>query len=129
MSSKGKKRSKPSRVGVIPTLSKRKKKVTIEKLVPLNVIEPSPTSLDQHTSPIVSFGQQAPTLPVRDSRKMKGVINDIVINVEGVALYMGIILERLDHYMDQLLYVVHEKQLYSICEDMDAEVILNCLMF
>lgn len=72
---------------------------------PLNIVEPSPASLSQHIYIPTSFGQQTSTPLVRDSRRGEGVIDDLTINVEGMAIYRGMALERLDHYVNQLLYM------------------------
>lgn len=97
--------------------------------MPLNVIEPLPLSSSQPTSQIVSSGQQAPTPSVKDSRKGKDVIDNLTIEVESVALYQGITLKRLNHHVDQLSYMVHERQLNPMCEGVDVGVMLNRLRY
>lgn len=116
---KGKKRIKSSRHEVVLTLSKIKKKVTIDKLVlrpiPFNIIEPSPIYLGQHTSPPLAWFKTPhytsicvnKNLPsVRHLRKRKGIMIDLTTDIESVAMYSGIALERLDYYMDQIPYMV-----------------------
>lgn len=42
---------------------------------------------------------------MRDLRKGIGVINDLTTDVEGMAMYKGLALERLDHYVGHLPYI------------------------
>lgn len=64
-----------------------------------------------------------PTL-MKDSRRSKGIIDNLTIEVGGMVFYKSIALERLDHYIYNLPYMVHEKQLNVMCEDVNFGVIL-----
>lgn len=46
---------------------------------------------------------------MRDSRRSKCINDDLTIEVEGEALYKGMAPERLENYVDNLLYMVHKK--------------------
>lgn len=106
-----------------------KKRVTIDELMPLNFIDASPASLSSHLSLPIILGQQAHIPPMMDSRKGKGVIDDLTTNIEGIALYRSLALGKLDHHMSQLSYMAYERQLNSMREGVDADVILSHLMY
>lgn len=124
-----KKKSKSFGKKDTPIFPKRKIKVIIDEHVALNVIEPSQTSPGSHPFPLVSLGQQAPTYPVTYSRKEKCVIKDLTTDVERAALYRGLTLEKLDHYVSHLPYMEYERQLDAIYEGVDAEVVHSHLIY
>lgn len=124
-----KKNIKSSKQEGTSSLLKRKKGVTIDEPMPLNVIECSPMSPSPYLFLPIILGQRAPTPPLSDLRKRKGVINDLTIDVQGMALYNGLALERLDHHVGHLPNKEIEIQFNAICEDIDSELILNCIMY
>lgn len=130
---KGKKRRKSFRYEALPISSKRKINVTIDEPVlrtmPLNIIEPLPTSLDRHTSPPPSLGPQASAPSVRDLRKRKGVIDDLTTNIDGIALYQGMTPKNLYHYMYQPPFMAHKRQLNAICEDVVSKVVISRILY
>lgn len=48
---------------------------------------------------------------MRESKRDKGVIDNLTIEVKGVALNKCMDPEWLDHYIDNIPYMVHDKQL------------------
>lgn len=45
-----------------------------------------------------------------------------------MALYRGMALERVDHYVDNLSYMAYEKKLDAICEDVDPIIVVSKLL-
>lgn len=66
---------------------------------------------------------------MKNARKGNGIIDNLIVKVGGVALYMGMALERVDYYVDNLLYMVHERQLDAMCRDVDYRVIINRILY
>lgn len=66
---------------------------------------------------------------MRDSRRGKSVIDDLTTDIEGMTLYRGMPLGMMEHYVDQLPHMVHERQLDAMYEDVNAGVVLNRLLF
>lgn len=58
---------------------------------------------------------------MRDSRRDKGFIDELTVEVEGMVLYKGKALEKLDHYVDNLPYMVHKKYLDAMCDDANSK--------
>lgn len=75
------------------------------------VFEHFPTSIGHKIPTLVTSSQQKPSLLVRDLRKGKGIIDELITMVEGVHLFRGMSSERLDHYMDYLHFIMHETQI------------------
>lgn len=56
-------------------------------------------------------------------------MKDLITDVEGVDLYKGQELEKLDHHMSHLSYMANERQLNALWKGVDAEAVLDCLMY
>lgn len=50
-----------------------------------------------------------PARLTRDSRKGKDIIDDLTIDIDRVALYRGLALEKLDHYVCHLPFKADER--------------------
>lgn len=70
---------------------KKKKKAIIDKTVlslePINVFVPLSMSQENSPSPSLDSVPKVLAHPIRDSRKSKGVVNDITTNMDEIALY------------------------------------------
>lgn len=66
---------------------------------------------------------------MRDSRKVKGVIEYLTTDIEDLVLYRGLAPEKLDHHVRHLPCIEQETQLNAMCEGMDDVVSLNHLMY
>lgn len=99
------------------TQAKRKMKIMmIQKFSPTPMpqnsnfmVKPSVTFIHHQTFAYVSSSQQKPPPSTWDLRKWKCVIKYLTIEIEGMAIYRGMAPERLDHYIDNLLFMADAK--------------------
>lgn len=136
-SSKRKKRSKRSTKETAPSQGKRRHTSNKEVVpTPMPTIRPfewveNPiiTILSHQTPTPVASNQMTPPSTTRDSRRGKGVIEHLTTKIEGMTLYRDMALERVDHYVENLPYMAHEKQVDAICEDVDPTIVVSRLLF
>lgn len=73
---------------------KKKKKVVIDEpalnLEPLNAFEPLSMSQEQHGTPPPYSSPKEPGHYIWDSRKGKGILNNLTTNMDRIDLYRGL---------------------------------------
>lgn len=135
--SKGKNRSNSSNIETTHYQAKKRHTSTDEPIpILISTIQtfelvenPSLTTICHQTPTHVSSNQLIPHSTIQASRRGKYVIDDLTIKVEGVTLYKGMAPERMDHYVDILAYMAHEKQLDAMCEDVNPTLVVGMLLF